>query len=152
RHADPGRHTTRLKPAARSPLAGDLETQQSGSGISLYGIREYRDGGPLHSICWKKSAGGDEFFVKEFEADIRRRVAFGLRGRARAAPGLRSKLNLGSRENSRSLPHSLLLGRAVVGFSRHAFGRTERRERRTERRFVRGNPRSCDDRFRLEDS
>jgi uncharacterized protein (DUF58 family) len=65
-----------LRKAERSPLAGDLETSQSGHGISLYGVREYRDGDPLNSICWKKSAVDEGFFVKEFESDITRRAAF----------------------------------------------------------------------------
>lgn len=61
-----------------SPTMGDLESEKRGVGISLLGAREYVDGDPFSSICWKRSTHGDEFRVKEFEAEISRRVAFVL--------------------------------------------------------------------------
>ena len=61
-----------------SPITGDLESEKRGSGISLLGVRDYVDGDPFAAICWKKSTIENDFKVKEFEAEIARKVAFVL--------------------------------------------------------------------------
>ena len=65
-----------IRKAKDSPLSGDLEVAKVGHGISLFGLREYRDGDPLRLISWKKSTMEEEFLVKELENDIARRVVF----------------------------------------------------------------------------
>ncbi|MCB0391897.1 MAG: DUF58 domain-containing protein [Bdellovibrionales bacterium] len=66
----------KLRRAKDSPLAGDIESAVVGHGISLFGLRDYREGDPLKLISWKKSTLEEKFLVKELEKDITRRVVF----------------------------------------------------------------------------
>ncbi|HEY5034881.1 MAG TPA: DUF58 domain-containing protein, partial [Candidatus Dormibacteraeota bacterium] len=54
-----------------SPQARELEASvsapRSGSGMELFGVREYRPGDPLRRIHWRSSARLGELVVREYE-------------------------------------------------------------------------------------
>jgi uncharacterized protein (DUF58 family) len=61
----------RFASLSSSPQARELEASvsapRSGSGMELFGVREYRPGDPLRRIHWKSSARLGELVVREFE-------------------------------------------------------------------------------------
>ena len=61
----------RFASLSSSPQARELEASlsapRSGSGMELFGVREYRPGDPLRRIHWKSSARLGELVVREYE-------------------------------------------------------------------------------------
>jgi len=54
------------RPQARE-LEASVSAPQSGSGMELFGVREYRPGDPLRRIHWRSSARLGELVVREYE-------------------------------------------------------------------------------------
>jgi uncharacterized protein (DUF58 family) len=63
---------TRLLPTYVSAAVGDRDGDRQGSGVSLYGIRNYQSGDPARLIHWKQSAKGQGIKLKEFEEETAR--------------------------------------------------------------------------------
>jgi uncharacterized protein (DUF58 family) len=61
----------RFASLSSSPQARELEASvsapRSGSGMELFGVREYRPGDPLRRIHWRSSARLGELVVREYE-------------------------------------------------------------------------------------
>ena len=66
---------TRLRPVPIRPrrthaFTGSIPSRQGGSGVSFFGVREYRLGDSLHHINWRVTARHDEdLFTNEFERE-----------------------------------------------------------------------------------
>ncbi|MXV63654.1 DUF58 domain-containing protein [Natronorubrum sp. JWXQ-INN-674] len=77
-----GNDTVRCSPAVEAvPLgggtndyAGEVPTDEGGSGIEFYAVREYQSGDPVSSIDWRRYAGTRELATVEYRAERATRI------------------------------------------------------------------------------
>jgi len=80
-HAD-GDQTLRCSPAVRqtpvgsgsNDFAGDVPTDEGGSGIEFHSVREYEPGDPVQSIDWRRYASTRELASVEYRAERSARI------------------------------------------------------------------------------
>ncbi|MEN6625771.1 MAG: DUF58 domain-containing protein [Candidatus Sumerlaeia bacterium] len=51
-------------------VLGEIENNRRGSGVGIFGVRDYEAGDPVRIIHWKQSAKGQGIKIKEFEEEI----------------------------------------------------------------------------------
>ena len=76
-----------LRPRQTRGFAGPIPARTAGSGVSFYGVREYRTGDPLHWINWRLSARRTgTVYTNEFEQERIADVGIVLDARAQSYP------------------------------------------------------------------
>ena len=76
-------------PAAVTRRAGTRAVDESGGGVTVRGVREYRRGDPLARVDWRRLARTGELATVEYQADRRATVVLAVDARpaAAVAPG-----------------------------------------------------------------
>ncbi len=76
-----------IRPRQTRGFAGPIPARTAGSGVSFYGVREYRTGDSLHWINWRLSARRDSsIYTNEFEQERIADVGIVLDARAQSYP------------------------------------------------------------------
>lgn len=60
-----------IRPRRTRVFSGTIPARLGGAGVTLFGVREYRPGDPMHWINWKAStrSASDTFYTNEFEQE-----------------------------------------------------------------------------------